>query len=87
MRYRAALRGFDLDEVERILRFGEERYFDRATGRVIAVGKHGQLLVMIPCDQVGADITPVTIHTTTRRLSENGARQRLTTTCSGSFHA
>jgi hypothetical protein len=28
LRYRAELRGFDLAEIERIMRFGEERYFD-----------------------------------------------------------
>ena len=35
LRHRADLRGFDLAEVERILRFGEERYFDTATGRQV----------------------------------------------------
>ena len=42
LRYRADLRGFDLAELERILRFGEERYFDTATGRNVVVGRdHG----------------------------------------------
>jgi hypothetical protein len=30
-KYRAGLRGFDLTEVEKILSFGDERYFDTAT--------------------------------------------------------
>ena len=47
-KYRAGLRGFDLTEVEKILIFGNERYFDTATGRNVVVGKHGRLLVLIP---------------------------------------
>ena len=43
-KYRAGLRGFDLTEVEKILSFGDERYFDTATGRNVVVGKHGRLL-------------------------------------------
>ena len=66
-RFRAELRGFDLAEVERILRFGEERYLDVVTGRLVVVGKHGELLVMIPYDTTGSDIVPVTVHATTRQ--------------------
>jgi len=32
-KYRAGLRGFNLAEVEKILSFSDERYFDTATGR------------------------------------------------------
>ncbi|MDW7712511.1 MAG: hypothetical protein SCH98_18765 [Deferrisomatales bacterium] len=67
LKYRAELRGFDLSEIERIVRFAEERYVDAVTGRMIAVGKHGGLLVMIPYDIMGDDIVPVTIHATTRQ--------------------
>jgi hypothetical protein len=67
LRYRAELRGFDLAEVERILRFGEERYLDTITGRNVAVGRHGRLLVVVPYDAIGDDIIPVTIHATTRQ--------------------
>jgi len=67
LRYRATLRGFDLAEVEKILRFGEERYLDTVTGRTVVVGKHGGLLVMIPYDMVGSDIVPVAVHATTRQ--------------------
>jgi hypothetical protein len=67
LKYRVELRGFDLAEIERILRFGEERYLDAVTGRMIAIGKHAGLLVMIPYDMRGDDIVPVTIPATTRQ--------------------
>ncbi len=67
LKYRARLRGFDLSEVERILRFSEERYFDSTTGRNVVVGSHGGMLVMIPHERIGDDIAPVTIHATTRQ--------------------
>jgi hypothetical protein len=66
-KYRAGLRGFDLTEVEKIIIFGNERYFDTATGRNVVVGKHGRLLVLIPYERIGDSITPVTIHATTRQ--------------------
>lgn len=66
LRYRAELRGFKLGAVERIVRSSEERYFDTATQRVVAVGRHGNLLVMIPYEQEGEAVTPITIHSTTR---------------------
>jgi hypothetical protein len=66
-KYRADLRGFDLTEVEKILIFGNERYFDTATGRNVIIGKHGRLLVLIPYERIGDSITPVTIHATTRQ--------------------
>ena len=67
MKHRARLRGFDLDEVERILRFSKERYSDTATGRSIAIGRHGKSLVMVPYDEDDDAMTPVTIHLITRR--------------------
>jgi hypothetical protein len=67
LRYRADLRGFDLAVIEQIVRFSEERYFDTATQRMVVVGRHGDLLVMIPFDQEGETVTPVTIHSTTRQ--------------------
>ena len=66
MRYRARLRGFDLNEIERILRFSEERYLDTSTGRRLAIGHHGNVLVAIPYEQSGEEITPITIHATNR---------------------
>lgn len=67
MRYRARLRGFDLEEVERIVRFSAERYFDRGTGRMIAVGRHVESLVIVPFDVAGDVMTPVTVHRATRQ--------------------
>jgi hypothetical protein len=48
MRYRARLRGYSLDEVEKIVRFSAERYVDEATARHLVVGRHGGSLVLIP---------------------------------------
>ena len=65
--YRAELRGFDIEKIESILRYSGERYFDTVTGREIAVGKHDNILVIIPYDIEGEQIIPVTIHSTTRQ--------------------
>lgn len=67
MRYRARLRGFDLGELETIVRFSSERYFDEATGRQLVVGKHGNALVLLPFETRGEDVIPVTVHRTTRQ--------------------
>jgi hypothetical protein len=67
MRYRAELRGFDLATIEHIVRFSGERYFDSATERMMAVGRHGVQLVIIPYEQEGERVTPVSIHSTTRQ--------------------
>jgi RNA:NAD 2'-phosphotransferase (TPT1/KptA family) len=66
-KHRARLRGFDLAIIEQIVRFSEERYFDTATRRMVAVGRHGSRLVMIAYEQEGETMTPVTIHATTRQ--------------------
>ena len=66
-KYRARLRGFDLAIIEEIVRFSEERYFDTATQRMVAVGQHGSRLVVVPYEQAGESMTPVTIHTTARQ--------------------
>lgn len=67
MRYRARLRGYELDKVAHIVRFSSERYLDRAENRRIVVGRHGEELVVIPVEIDGEVITPVTIHKTTRQ--------------------
>jgi hypothetical protein len=67
MKYRAKSRCFDLSKVEYIMRFSQERYFDNSTGRNIVVGLHDRLLVMIPYEKHDDQITPVTIHVTTRQ--------------------
>ena len=66
LKHRARSRGFDLAIIEQILRFSPERYLDTVTRRMVAVGRHGQRLVIVPYDQEGDIITPVTIHATTR---------------------
>ena len=67
MRYRAALRGFELAKIEAIVRFSIERYFDNETGRRIVIGHHGTKLVMIAYEVDGTSVTPITIHATTRQ--------------------
>jgi hypothetical protein len=67
MKYRARLRGFDLAKIEHIVRYSGERYFDTVTERLIAVGRIGDLLVIIPYDTDQGSIAPVTIHATTRQ--------------------
>jgi len=67
MKYRANLRGFDLAKIEDIIRYSTERYFDTITQRVIVVGRHDDRLVLIPYEEKGNEVTPITIHTTTRQ--------------------
>jgi hypothetical protein len=66
MMYRMNLRTFHQSKIESILRYSTERYFDHATLRRIAIGHHDRVLVLIPYEQSGKTITPVTIHATTR---------------------
>ncbi|NER98562.1 MAG: hypothetical protein F6J86_32865 [Symploca sp. SIO1B1] len=66
-RYRVIQRGFELSLIENILRFSSERYYDVETDRAIAIGKHRDQLVLIPYDRSDNQITPVTIHATTRQ--------------------
>jgi hypothetical protein len=67
MEYRLSLRGYDLATVEQILRYSSERYVDTVTGRVVVIGRHEKLIVMIPYEPKGHTITPVTIHATSRQ--------------------
>jgi hypothetical protein len=67
MRYRLSLRGYDLAKVEQILRYSSERYRDAVTGRVVVIGRHETLIVMIPYEAEGRTLTPVTIHATSRQ--------------------
>jgi hypothetical protein len=66
-RYRAEIRGFDLEQIEQILRYSSERYHDVETGREVVVGNHDDRLVIIPYERSGNCLTPVTIHATTRQ--------------------
>jgi hypothetical protein len=67
MKHRVRLRGFDLAKIERIVRHSTERYSDTVTGRLIIVGRHDEMLVMIPCEAGEASITPIAVHATTRQ--------------------
>jgi len=67
IKFRAELRGFDLIKIENIIRYSHERYFDIETHRGIVVGEQGNRLVMIPYEESETEITPVTIHVTTRQ--------------------
>lgn len=67
IKYKAELRGFNLDEIEKIVKYSKERYFDTITRRLIAVGKYENILVMIPYEKVSDSIIPVTIHAITRK--------------------
>ena len=67
MKYRSRLRGFEIEHIENILRYSNEKYFDTVTRRSIAVGRHDERLVLIPYEIIGNEIKPVTIHATTRQ--------------------
>ena len=67
LQYRAELRGFKLATIEDILKYSGERYSDTETGRLIAVGRYEEGLVIIPYEYLGDVIIPVTIHATTRQ--------------------
>jgi hypothetical protein len=49
-----------------VVRQSTERYYDTATLRRVAVGKHDQRLVLVPFDSDEKSITPVTVHAVTR---------------------
>lgn len=66
-RYRVKLRGFNLLNIEEILRYGTEQYYDVATHRFVIVGKDARVLVMIPHEVEENTITPITIHATSRQ--------------------
>jgi hypothetical protein len=67
LKYRADVRGFDLEKIEEILRYSDERYFDAVTHRQIVIGRHTDRVVMIPYESAENLITPVTIHVINRQ--------------------
>ena len=67
LQYRAKLRGFELAKIEEILKYSGERYSDIETDRLIVVGRHEEVLVIIPYEYLGDGIMPITIHATTRQ--------------------
>ncbi len=66
-KYKATLRNFNLNQIENILRYSPERYFDTVTQRMIVVGKHDERLVIVPYEQHKEAFTPVTVHVVTRQ--------------------
>jgi len=67
VRFRAELRGFDLDAIADILRYSPERYRDTETGRFVAVGRCVGRLVAVPYERDRDLLCPVTVHATTRQ--------------------
>ena len=65
--YRVEKRGLSFATIEEILRYSSERYFDVATHRMIAVGKHDDRIVIIPYETADDTIVPVTVHATNRQ--------------------
>ena len=66
--YRVKLRGFNLANVEQIIRYSTERYYDTVTERFVVIGKDSDVMVMIPYETIEESvITPVTIHATNRQ--------------------
>lgn len=66
MTFRAQQRGFDLAELEPVIRYATERYFNTQTLRHIVIGRCGDALVLIAYDENDVAITPVTVHAVTR---------------------
>ncbi|MCA9962681.1 MAG: hypothetical protein KC423_00500 [Anaerolineales bacterium] len=67
MRYRAKLRGFDLEKLEQIVTHSAEHYYDIETGRTVVIGRYDTQLVILPYEMAADVITPITVHTTTRQ--------------------
>lgn len=77
LKYRAELRGFELDTIESIVRYGDERYFDTITSRMLVVGKHGEILVTTPYEtNDDGTATPITIHATNRQQINHRLKSR-----------
>ncbi|NKQ34780.1 MAG: hypothetical protein HF973_04100 [Chloroflexi bacterium] len=67
MRYRARLRGFDLETLEKILLYATERYYDTETGRAVVIGRHNRKLIVLPYETNEDELVPITVHVITRR--------------------
>lgn len=65
--FRAQQRGFDLAELEHVIRNATEHYFDTQTLRRIVIGRCGHILVLIAYEDDDVAITPVTAHAVTRQ--------------------
>ena len=67
MLYRLKVRGFDSARIEDIVRHSPERYTDTESGRTVVIGKHDEMLVMIPIEIDDSGIQPITVHATSRQ--------------------
>jgi hypothetical protein len=67
MLYRIKERGYDATKLEEIIRHSAERYTDTESGRTVIVGRHDELLVLIPIEMDSSTIIPITVHATTRQ--------------------
>ena len=74
IKYRASLRGFDLNIVQQIVKYSTERYNDLTTGRRVVIGNHRNNLVLIPYETDIDTIIPITIHVTSRQQIRNRLR-------------
>lgn len=61
LKHRARLRDFDLAEIERIVRFSEERYFDVITQRTVVIGRDRKQLLLVAYEQKQETIIPITV--------------------------
>ncbi len=66
LQYRARLRNFQLDHIEEVLRYSNERYYDTRSGRFVAIGRCGKRLCAIPYEISDEVIVPITVHATSR---------------------
>jgi hypothetical protein len=62
MLYRMKERGYEAPKLEEIIRHSAERYTDTESGRTVVVGRHEELLVLIPIETEGSTIVPITVH-------------------------
>ena len=67
LKFRAAMRGYELATIEKIVSGAEERYLDTVTLRTVAIGRHGPTLVLVPYEVGELGLTPITIHATSRQ--------------------
>jgi hypothetical protein len=67
-RYRVKLRGFNLNDLEEILRYSTERYYDTATDRLVVIGRDAKTMIMTPYERDNSDVvTPITVQATNRQ--------------------
>ena len=66
-KYRIKLRNYEINKIQDIIKYSSEKYFDTETNRNIIVGKHNDKLVLIPYENDYGEITPITIHATTKQ--------------------